>query len=306
MRSKLIVLIIFAFFISTIAGCGSGEVLEQDFKFNTTEVTKPTVVIGRVPSETVIQLLQELEPLIEIIEKKTEVNVQFKFANNYDEIINGMQNNKYDLAFLGPLAYVQYENSSETISYQPLIKPVRYGNPYYRAIIFTYKNSGIKTLKQLEGRKIAFVDQTSTSGYLFPLAKLLESGIDPQKDMEKIDFLFRHDRVVRAVLEKKYEAGAVYKGARAQTLSKGQDPDELLPVLAETDKIPSEPLVIKKSFLKKNSELANSILNVLLELDNSPKGKSILNNLGIDRYIPAKNEDYDPVRRVIKTLGKKS
>jgi ABC-type phosphate/phosphonate transport system substrate-binding protein len=112
--------------------------------------------------------------------------------------------------------------------------------------------------------------------------------------------------VVRAVLEEKYEAGAVYKGARAQTLSEGQDPDELLPILAESDKIPSEPLVIKKSFLKKNNGLADSILNVLLELGNSSEGQTILDNLGIDRYIPAGNEDYDPVRRVIKTLEEKS
>ncbi|MFP4687425.1 MAG: phosphate/phosphite/phosphonate ABC transporter substrate-binding protein [bacterium] len=302
MYRRIITLILIFSLGLTVLGCGSEDVPADRFSFDEPGPAKEKVIIGRVPSETIIQLLREIEPLIKIIEQQADVDVQFKFATNYAEIISGMNEGCYDLAFLGPLAYIDYTRNTKKINYEPILKPVRYGNSYYRSIIFTYKNSGIKNISDLKGKRIAFVDETSASGYLFPTATLLKEGINPHQDMEKVDFLYRHNLVVNAVYEKKYEAGAVYKDARPAALETDEDPDTALPVIAETDRIPSEPTVIKNSFARNNPQLAKKITTIMLNLEETTDGQRILKELGIDRYVEAGKEDYLPLSEIIAVL----
>lgn len=47
----------------------------------------------------------------------------------------------------------------------------------YKSEILVKKNSGIKSLKDLKGKKIALQDVTSTAGYTFPLATLKKKQV---------------------------------------------------------------------------------------------------------------------------------
>ena len=52
----------------------------------------------------------------------------------------------------------------------------------------------------MKGKKVCFVDPSSTSGYLFPSYNLLEAGIDPEKDITPV-FAGKHDVSVQKVGE---------------------------------------------------------------------------------------------------------
>lgn len=52
--------------------------------------------------------------------------------------------------------------------------------PYYYSSYVVLEDSPVQTLADLKGKSVAFTSATSTSGYIFPLAKLVEEGLVPQ------------------------------------------------------------------------------------------------------------------------------
>lgn len=52
----------------------------------------------------------------------------------------------------------------------------RNGRTEYDSLIVVAKESPIQSLKDLKGKKMAFSSQTSTSGFLFPLYRLVDEA----------------------------------------------------------------------------------------------------------------------------------
>lgn len=280
-----------------LTGCGRSDI-PNHFQFDRLEQpeTDP-FIIGQVPSRSVIELFEQRKSLLRLFSSKLDRQVEFRVANTYDDIIAGMSQSQYDLVVLGPLAYVQAVDDSGA-SYRPLIRPVRYGKPYYRSMIITHANSGVEELSDLRGQSMAFVDPSSTSGYLFPRAHIIEeAGFDPLEETRRADFLGGHDQVVEAVLNGSYEAGAVFDDARGLVLD--DQLDEKLPVLARTQRIPSEPIAVRKDL---SDTTIKQLKSVFLSMHKT--NPDVLNSLGndIDRYVEADDAVYDEVRNVMSVL----
>ncbi len=306
MQSRIACLITAGLIFLSIMGCGYPGDLDENFNFKKADsLNQIRISLGRVPAETVIKLLKNNAPLIKIIENKLEVNMQIKFAQEYSQIIENMEKEKYSAALLGPLAVVRYENSVETPLYTPLVRPIRYGADHYSGIIFTNNKNNIDSLSDLKGKSIAFVDRASASGYLFPRATLIDAGLSLRKDFENINFLGRHNLVVRAVYKGKFAAGATFKDARPGVLPEDVKADEVLPILAETKKIPTSPIMIHDKFKHKYPKLTKKLQNLLTSLHNTKQGRKALNKINVDRYIKAESEDYKEVRKVFQTLQKR-
>ena len=60
-------------------------------------------------------------------------------------------------------------------------------------------DSGIADLSDIRGKKVAFVDPSSASGYLYPAAHLVGLGYDIDKDIDSV-FAGGHDKSLQAVL----------------------------------------------------------------------------------------------------------
>ncbi len=295
---KLSLLVLIFFLALLLVSCGEENFQNFDFSELKAPEKKP-FLIGQVPSQSIIQLLETQKKFTRVLEDYLDREVQFRFASEYQQIINRLKQNRYQLAILGPFAYVQ---ASKKSNYRPLVRPVRYGKPYYRSIIFTHQNSGITSASEIEGKSMAFVDPDSTSGYLFPRALLIKKyGFDPLAKTTQHQFLGRHDAVARAVLNKQFDAGATFDDAR--TLVTENKINEKLPILARSKPIPSEPYVISDK-LSENKKLTKKIRDFFLTLHK--KNKPALHSLGddIEKFAPATDSDYDQVRKVQATLQK--
>lgn len=294
-QSVLVVfMLLFALFLS---GCGQSGIPEQ-FQFESLGGAQADpLIIGQVPSRSVIELFEQRKSLLRLLSDRLDRRFELRVADSYDGIIEGMTDGEYDLVVLGPLAYVEAVDDSGA-SYRPLVRPVRFGNPYYRSMIITHPNSGVSQLSDLRGKSMAFVDPSSTSGYLFPRAHIIqEAGFDPLEDTRRADFLGSHDQVVEAVLSESYDAGAVFDDARNLVLI--DNLDEQLPVIGRTRRIPSEPIAVR-------SDLSDSTIKRLKStfLSMHEDNSSVLKTMGsnIDRYVEAEDSVYDDVRTVMDVL----
>lgn len=293
-----------------IVGCSGDSDYGQTFELpeDARDKEKLTLKFGRVPSVTVTELLRQNAPLIRLLKDELDVNITYRFADDYRGIIRGMESETYDFTWMGPYSYVLSACSDDTSAdYQPLVRPMRRNQEgevsgEYRGLIISRPGEGIRELEDLRGRSFAFVEEQSTSGYLFPLATLIRAGIDPETDFSSYDFLNRHDRVVQSVRDGSHDAGAIYNDARLQEFESRRQADRKLPVLIRTRPIPTSPITVSGSFAENHPDLVDKFVRVMTSLHENQRGRSILKTLGIERYRRAKDQDYEEVRNVLKTL----
>lgn len=255
--------------------------------------------LGRIPFTNATQMVHQHNKFLEHLTKTLGVRqTRLQTALDYSSIMSLLEKGDIDIGWLGTMSSIE---ARENPNIKLLVKPVRFGTTSYRGIIITRQDSGIRTLNDLKGKRFAWVEKESASGYIFPKALLLEAGINPETDFSEVAYLGKHDSVVLNVLLGRYDAGACYDDART-TLRDKSKMDELT-ILASTPDISNEPIVVRSNLPQ---DLIEKIRQALLELDiNSYPGKEVLETLtDVQGFVPANETDYDYVEQVLKLLEK--
>ena len=172
MKKKLgILLVILAVILSAFTGCGSQK-------------EKDVLTLGFVPLIDGDKLVESTEPLAEVLSKAIGKKVEIVTSTNYVGVVEGISASKIDFGIIPPFAYVLANKESNA---QVILKALnKEGKSFYRSQFFVNKDSGIKTPKDIKGKKVAFVDPSSSSGYLYPGAFLKKNGIDLEKDIQVV------------------------------------------------------------------------------------------------------------------------
>ncbi len=317
MGKKLAYILVLVAVLSTLllpGCCGSGNEKPKDTQAQT-DAVKPAqqaepvetassspysntiLKLGRIPFTNSTAMVHKHTKFLEYLTKKLGVKqTRLQTASDYNGIMELLIKGEIDIAWLASMTSVEARKNPEV---EILVKPIRFGTTSYRGIIIARQDSGIRNLKDLKGKKFAWVEEESASGYIFPKALLLEAGINTDKDFGETAFLNKHDAVVLNVLLGKYDAGACYDDAR-NTLRDKTKMDELT-ILATTQDISNEPIVVRKSL---PPDLVEKIKQALLDLSiKTPEGKEILDDLtDVQGFLPVKNSDYDYIEKVQKLL----
>jgi phosphonate transport system substrate-binding protein len=268
-------------------------------------VKTPTALrVGFVPSEDAAQVMQNAQPLVEILRKQLAMEIQPFVATDYTGVVEALRANKLDVAFLTPASYVLAKNETNV---KVVLKSERKGIPSYYAAIITRVDSGIKTLEDLRGKTFAFGDSLSTTGHVFPRKMFKEHGIDPVRDFKQVLYSGGHDATVLAVFNGKVDAGATYANspdnqdtAWMRYLKNPEDVAKII-AIAYSEPIPADNLVINGNL---DQRVAQKIENVFVELSRDPQGKKMLRELyQIDGFVSATDKDYDSVRQAFVDAG---
>ena len=163
--------------------------------------------VGFVPSEDAQRVMQNAQPIVEILRKRLDMEVQPFVATDYTGVVEALRVNKLDIAFLTPASYVLAKNEANI---RVILKSERKGIPFYYAAIIVRADSGITSLDDLRGKSFAFGDALSTTGNVIPRQMFKKRGIDPVRDFKQVLHSGGHDATVLAVLNGKVDAGATY------------------------------------------------------------------------------------------------
>lgn len=267
---------------------------------------KDTVLkLGRIPFTNATEMVKKHEGLLAYLRDELGVKeTRLVLASDYKGIMDKLARGEIDIAWLGTTPYVEaMSNEKHKAAMRLLVKPRRFKTTSYRGIIIVRQDSGIKNLSDLKGKKIAWVEKDSASGYLFPKALLLEAGVDPDKDFAEAGFLGKHDTVVLNVLIGKYDAGACFDDAR-NTLRDKEKINELT-ILASTQDISNEPIVCRSDLPE---DIIEKIKKAFLKLDiDNPVYKKVLEDCtDVQGFTSVQDSDYDYVKKVMNLLqGKK-
>jgi phosphonate transport system substrate-binding protein len=250
-----------------------------------------------VPSGDSQAILTEGKEIADLLSKKTGLSVEAKVATSYAAAIEAMGANKVDIGWLATFSYVLAKDKYDV---DLLLIVSRFGSPTYRGQIIVKRDSGIKTLKDLKGKRMAYVDPASTSGHIFPKTLLLSKGISPDHFFSKSIFAGSHNAVIFSVLKGKVDVGATYDDARA-ALAKGYPQIfKETRIIAYTKEIPNDTVCASK---KLDPAVKEAIKRGLRDLSKDEKGAKALKRIyGISELIDF-DALFDPVRRARKLLN---
>ena len=257
------------------------------------------ILIGILPEFNVFKQKQRFKLLGEYLTKKTGVKVEFTILSRYGNIVERFSTEKMDGAFFGSFTGAL---AIKKLGVVPLVRPVNLdGSSTYHGYLFARKDSGIKSVKDMKNKRMAFVDKATTAGYIFPLAYLKENGItDTEHFFRDEIFTGSHDAAIKAVLDRKADIGAAKNTVYDR--EKLLDPrigSELI-IIAKSSSVPSNGLCVRSDL---NDSLKNKLRTVLLSLHTDPAGDKVLKQFGALRFIETTAGDYQPVLDMAKKSG---
>lgn len=257
------------------------------------------IKMAMVPSLDTQKLVVSGEKLAQLMEKETGLKYEVSVPTSYTAVITAMGAETVDIGWLSPIPYII---AHDKYGVKVALKTVRKGSTDYYSFIIARNDSGIKKLADLKGKTFAYGDPVSTSGTIYPKHLIRTSGYNPDTFFSNAIYAGAHDRVVIAVYNKQVDAGAIYgqpgDDARNRVLSALPDVLSKTSVIAQSIPIPNDTVSLRKGL---PPAIEKKIIAGLIAASKSPEGRKLLYDVGsIDGFVPAKDTDYDSVRKVAK------
>lgn len=263
------------------------------------ETNEKKILIGLIPEMNIFKQKERFKPLGVYLSKKTGVDIRFTVLSRYGNIIERFEKEKMDGAFFGSFtgAVAIYK-----LGVIPLARPVNLDNTStYHGYMFVRKDSNIKDVKDMKGKVMAFVEKSTTAGYVFPLAYLREHGIDsPDKFFREYYFSGSHDAAIDAVLNKRADIGAAKHSIFDRMKKENSRIEKELVIIAQSPPVPSNGLCVRKDLAE---DLKKKLKEALLGIHNDPEGQAVLKQFGAIKFIETTTADYDPVHELAVKAG---
>ena len=149
-------------------------------------------------------------PLAAYLSDVLRTPVEVVVATSYDQLVLLLSEKKVELALLPPLSYVKARETVEDLV--PVAAKIGRGASHYSSYILVRAEDSLQSIEDLRGKRMAFVDPTSSSGFLLPYDYLMRNGIDPEDDLLSITFAGSHSAALRLLALGQVDAAASGSG----------------------------------------------------------------------------------------------
>lgn len=254
-------------------------------------VDENTLVFGVVPDS--VDTETNYQPLMDYIAAETGKTVEYHESTDYAALIEAAVAGKIDVASFSGFTYVTATNNGAAITPISSIITEEGQEPGYYSQAIVPKGSDITDLAGFAGKKVCFVDPSSTSGYLFPSYNLLDAGVDPKTDVTPV-FAGKHDVSVTKTGEGvECEAGFAEDSEVAKS--------DKVEVIAET-MVPGAPIVVSDTLPE---ELKTQLTEILGEVTIDQIIESGVESADSDAFrsvffatLPVDDAYYDTIRDI--------
>lgn len=146
------------------------------------------------------------------LEKASGVPVKLYESSDYNGTIQALSSGQVDIATIAGGGYANVDAQvGEKVAPILTVRQAEGDMGYYSALLVK-SDSPYRSIQDLKGRSLGYVDFNSTSGYLFPRAKMREQGIDPETFFGKTSFAGGHTQAVMALENGQFDAAIINVG----------------------------------------------------------------------------------------------
>jgi len=218
-----------------------------------------------------------------------DIKIEFVVSDSYEAVILAMKYGDVQIARFGPESYVIAHEQAGAI---PVAMEVRTDTrqPNYHGIIITRNDSdifGLCACTDWSQYTLAFVTETSASGYLVPQAIFRQIGMSAD-DFGQVYFAGSHEGVIVSVTQGHTDIGCTTNNRYDSALENGVFVNNELRIIYVSDAIPTSLIARSPDFTMIPHELLVEAWSAV------PEDLALAYKLL--GYVPASDSDYDPIR----------
>lgn len=242
----------------------------------------------------------------EFLSKEIGKKVEVVVPTSYGTTVQGLISQKVHVAYMDSLPYLLANNE---VKLQIMAVEKRNSRTEYDSLLVVAKDSPVKTLADLKGKKMAFTSQTSTSGFLFPYSRLLADKVISKPT--ELDAYFSgviyaggYDKALLAVANGQADVAAfsdyAYEGPKAN-LYGTEEIRSKVRILTRTSGVPTHLIAAQANL---SQELRSKIQNALMKL--SKDKPEVLSSVygAAELTLPKKdNQHVEKTQMALKATG---
>ena len=260
---------------------------------NTVAAVQPAadkaLVFGFLPIISTERLVSRFGPLADYVAKKLGRPVRFETAAGYAEFNRRTnEEQRYDILFTAPHFYYTAQRQA---GYQVI---ARVDGRKLAAIIVASKASGIKSLANLKGRRIAVPDRLSL-GALLIINHLRQAGLQIAKDVELVETPSHNAALLSAAKGITDAAGLMVPPYRRAS----EEVKNQMRIIATTQGTPHMPISVAAR-LSAADKLA--IKRILLGMRHDAQGRALLKQMAWPGFVASSPAEYDQMEWAAKLI----
>ncbi len=273
-------LVLLSVIFATISGLSNAvaKPAEKEIRFGSVAMDIPAVMQKR------------LLPLTRYLSAQLDQPVVLKLSPNMPTAIKEVSSGSVEISYLTPVAYIRSHQKGNT---QLIAKTVTNNKASFKLMIVVREDSPIKTVEDLAGKSFAFGDKAA----LLQRAAVVGANM-PLEKLGNYQFIGHYDNIVRAVLNKDFDAGILKDTMAYKWQGKG------IRILYETPDLPPYNIAASKNV---DQVTLKKLQNAFLNLDTkNPEHLEIIKALDkkYSGFAPTNDQEYDVVRKLIKPFDK--
>ncbi|MBI5416580.1 phosphate/phosphite/phosphonate ABC transporter substrate-binding protein [Candidatus Poribacteria bacterium] len=249
--------------------------------------------------------LARFKPLTAYLENKINKKVEMVIFDAED-LDKTMKEKKPEFIHTNSLLYIIANKSFKSKLLATEEKGL--GGVNTAGVIFVRKGSGIKTIKDLKGKRMVFGPMFSPAGYLSSYYTLLENGINPETDLAFYSIpwgAYKHEKVMYAVYYQAFDAGSARYGDIEDMIAKKIFDKNDFDILATGEMIPyctfsASDWADKDLAGKVKQALLGLTSNDFIEVDKEKI--NVTKAADIKGYKVLKDSDYDLIRKMANKI----
>ena len=220
-----------------------------------------TLIFSYTPVEDPSVYENVFTEFIDYLAEQTGKKVKWYGAESYAAQVEAMRSGRLHVAGIstGPTVF-----GVNLAGYVPIAIMGREGGIFgYKLQLITHKDSDIKTVADMKGRKIAHVTPSSNSGNQAPRALFKDMGVVPDVDY-KVIYSGKHDNSIMGVVNRDYDAAPIASSVMDRMINKGLLKREDIRVIWESDSFPTTSFGLAHNL---HPDLARKVIYAFLSFD---------------------------------------
>lgn len=253
------------------------------------------LVMGVFPRRNFIVTIRMFTPLADHLSKKLGRKVQLVAGQDFGSFWQGVSDERYDIVHYNQYHYLK---SHKENGYQIIAKNEEFGKSRIAASILVRRDSKIKSLKQLKGKKIMFGgNRQAMVSYIMATYMLRKAGLKSGQYWK--NFAINPPNACLTTFFRQSDASGVGNIILKLPIIKKRIVVSEMKFIATSRPIHHLPWAVKKNMKKEDRQ---KIMRILTRLHRSKEGRVILKKAGMTAIRPATNKDYTPLLSIIRTV----
>ena len=228
------------------------------------------------------------------------IELDWVLYSDYDALVEAFVRREIDLAWNAPLAYIKIKRRLQNPCQVVAMRDV---DVNFTTHFITHASSGIPTILELKGKRVALGSRASMQSGLLPYYFLQQLGLDPAHDLAVCSFYDERQGgapsderdVVEQVGRREYDAGAVSGRTIEALRTDGTSAPEGLRIIWSS---PGYSHCCFTAHSDMDPALVEKITQTFVAIDaQDPAGKAVLEGEGCNAFVPGITTGWETLQK---------